>query len=210
MKGLDYTAPSPNVENKFTFNSKEKQTELGLHWHDYGARNYDAQIGRWHSIDPLADAMVNWSPYAYTYNNPVKFIDPTGMKPRYNWYTGQYYDTGTGERMEWEDVENHIANTGGIEKTYVPLSKERLEELGEKAGIGEKGKGDFNANLGNQFEKFAAESWGFAGKKKKEFYSDARSSMTGRKKNKVIPDSHGWVFVGDVSPFALLNPKNHK
>ncbi|WP_221407689.1 RHS repeat-associated core domain-containing protein [Thermoflexibacter ruber] len=78
MKGLDWTAPSPNTENKFTFNSKEKQTELGLHWHDYGARNYDAQIGRFFKVDRFAEKYYNFSPYQYAANNPIRYIDVNG------------------------------------------------------------------------------------------------------------------------------------
>jgi len=68
------------MANKFKFNGKENNPELGLNWLDFGARNYDASLGRWMGLDPLADDYYNISPYAYTANNPVYFIDPDGKQ----------------------------------------------------------------------------------------------------------------------------------
>lgn len=68
-----------SVAQKKLFNGKEFQDELGLNWHDYGARNYDASLGRWMNIDPLAGKRSWLTPYNNVQNNPLIRIDPDGM-----------------------------------------------------------------------------------------------------------------------------------
>ncbi|WP_242034377.1 RHS repeat domain-containing protein [Dysgonomonas sp. BGC7] len=44
------------------------------------ARYYEPAIGRFTTVDPLAEKFYSWSPYVYCHNNPLKFIDPDGKK----------------------------------------------------------------------------------------------------------------------------------
>lgn len=66
-------------DNKYLYNGKEWQDDLELDWYDYGARMYDPSLGRWHMIDPLAEAYIAFSPYHFAGNNPLIYIDENGM-----------------------------------------------------------------------------------------------------------------------------------
>jgi len=69
-------------DNLYRYNGKELQSDglnqIPLDWYDYGARFYDPSLGRWHTVDPLAESYYNFSPYNYVLNNPLIFIDPDG------------------------------------------------------------------------------------------------------------------------------------
>ena len=46
--------------------------------YDFGARVYDARVGRWLSRDPLEGKYTSFSPYIFVANSPLITIDPNG------------------------------------------------------------------------------------------------------------------------------------
>lgn len=79
MPGRSSNAGTPNDVNKFTGHERDQEGSLNL---DYMlARNYDPELGRFYSVDPLYNKFPAWSPYNYTMNSPLRFTDPDGKSP---------------------------------------------------------------------------------------------------------------------------------
>ena len=104
----DVTNP---LENKYLYNGKELQTELGLDWYDYGARMYDASLGWWHVIDSLAEEYFAFSPYSYGVNNSILNNDIDGLFPIPYWIRRQIYNE-TGFNLDRQDDKYQISEYG--------------------------------------------------------------------------------------------------
>ena len=70
-------ASTSNVQ-PYKYNGKELDSKKGLNWYDYGARHYDAALGRFTTNDRFAEKYYSMSPYQYGANNPVNNIDVNG------------------------------------------------------------------------------------------------------------------------------------
>ena len=75
--GLLSSSLSNNVQ-PYKYNGKELNRDNVLDWYDYGARMYDASLGRWHAVDPSGEKYPALGLYAYCKNSPIIRIDPDG------------------------------------------------------------------------------------------------------------------------------------
>jgi len=53
---------------KYKYNGKELQDELGLGWYAFKWRDYNPEIGRFMSIDPLTEQYEDYTPYQFSSN----------------------------------------------------------------------------------------------------------------------------------------------
>ncbi|MCC2589516.1 RHS repeat-associated core domain-containing protein [Chryseobacterium sp. MFBS3-17] len=100
-------------QNQYKFNAKEQDVETGLYY--YGARYYNPRISTWYGVDPLAEKMPSWSPYAYAFDNPINWTDPTGMEPE-DWIKNN--KTG---KFEWR---NEVTKPSETPTGYSYIGKE--------------------------------------------------------------------------------------
>ncbi|WP_158237853.1 HNH/ENDO VII family nuclease [Emticicia sp. TH156] len=70
-----------SFQNKFEYQNKEKESTFNLRRISFGARTYNASIGRFDGVDELAEKMSFSSSYAFSLNNPIRFVDPNGAAP---------------------------------------------------------------------------------------------------------------------------------
>ena len=127
----------------YKYNGKEFDGKKGVNLYDYGARHYDAALGRLTTVDPLAEKYYPMSPYVYCGNNPIRYIDPTGM-----FYTGFAIDKN--------GYIQKVNNEGGDEydviynkSKYSSQTRKDYDTSGNKTGI-KISKGILNEQAGSK------------------------------------------------------------
>ncbi|MCK9401743.1 MAG: RHS repeat-associated core domain-containing protein, partial [Bacteroidales bacterium] len=127
-------------DNLQLYNSKELQDDAKLWWYDYGARFYDPVIGRWHSVDPMAEKHPETNPYHYCFNNPINWIDPFGYDtlnvclPQDRTQAGTMTLTANGQDVELEggnEVLGKGTTNGGQNPTRDPCERNGDTPTGE-------------------------------------------------------------------------------
>ncbi len=111
------------VPSDYRFTGQRRESgALGINVYDYGARFYSAFIGRFLSADTIVPGAGNpqaLNRYSYSFNNPLRYVDPTGNTPEDNYVVvTACVPVGTPCKEDgdpsWPDFETWIrANIGG-------------------------------------------------------------------------------------------------
>jgi RHS repeat-associated protein len=121
MAGISSKAAG-SLDNKKEYNGNELQSKefsdgSGLEMYDFNARTYDQQLGRFFEIDPMTEegGQESLSPYHFSYNNPIRYNDPSGkagedcckvLGDAANWVGDRLNDLGNSSAVVW--VNNNL------------------------------------------------------------------------------------------------------
>ncbi|MDL2303531.1 RHS repeat-associated core domain-containing protein [Dysgonomonas sp. OttesenSCG-928-D17] len=132
--GMTFAESTDQNKQPYKYNNKELDNMHGLNLYDYSARYMEPALGRFTTVDPLAEKYYSISPYAYCNNNPIKYIDPTGMSYTYNWNTGEYEYTDGGGNTKTVSQEEAIRNSGS--KHYDLTTESGIKSLKKELTVG--------------------------------------------------------------------------
>ena len=88
--------------SKYRFTGKEVDVETGLYY--FGARYYDPRISLWYGVDPMTEKHPDYNPFAYTANNPIRFIDPDGR----DWYEDENCNRRFDEKLTKDNQKDFL------------------------------------------------------------------------------------------------------
>jgi RHS repeat-associated protein len=97
--------------------------------YDFGARMYDARLGRWLSIDKLFKEASHVSPYNFVSNSPIRFIDIEGHF-KLNYTEAQLKEIGL-TKLDMVRFEQIVNNIGKL----IIDNPEALEEISKTTGF---------------------------------------------------------------------------
>ena len=118
--GMELARPGASQPYRFLGNELYTSNSLGLY--DFSARMYDPALGRFLSVDPMAEGYRHLSPYAYCAGNPVVYADKDGknINPVYSQdgtYRGNTLEGFTGDVIIY-DGDKDFSNMSASELLY--------------------------------------------------------------------------------------------
>ncbi|MCA0428280.1 MAG: hypothetical protein LCH37_12675 [Bacteroidetes bacterium] len=108
-------------EYRYGFNGKEKENEINGtgNAYDFGARIYDARLGKWLTCDPLKHKYQAYSPFCYAINNPLNFIDLDGNAVYIIVYADQEAAFKVAALTRQREIESGVGFDKKKDKVYV-------------------------------------------------------------------------------------------
>ncbi|WP_128331155.1 RHS repeat-associated core domain-containing protein [Apibacter sp. HY039] len=189
----------PKGKDLFLCNGKELDEETGLYY--YGARYYNPRESVWLSVDPLAEKYPNFSPYAYTFQNPIKYVDPLGLEGE------EVNGPGDPPKKELQSVADGYGDL--YQRTYTisitdskKTAKEIFKDINQNFSKYTKGQSYFYIYSGGEGEFLQeGDQIGIVGgpiymeSNRKNYYNDAQYEET-KKASYAVADNKGNIYIG--------------
>jgi RHS repeat-associated protein len=169
--GLSSVTGSNFKENKRRYQGNEYNKDMKLNWMDFNARQYDPQIGRFLSADPIADGdgQQVWSPYAAMGNMPESMIDPNGtIGMNFTDFLGMLENFFIEPNKRSSNPISNSTNTtdgfsnngkSGSEWTNDQILKDQKEFFNRLTGNSGSGSGGIENNDDKQFGVYELKDW---------------------------------------------------
>ncbi|MCP4269320.1 MAG: hypothetical protein GY777_27745, partial [Candidatus Brocadiaceae bacterium] len=211
--GKTTVSDTSTITNNLRFAGQYFDAETGLHynWNRY----YDPETGRYMRVDPVGEGL---NLYLYVQNNPLKYIDPRGLRQRSNnsyqssSVSNNLFDTkpydfvgnSTSSNLEAEINRNRYSELQNYDapEFSAPFSSTRTGKVLQE--IGTHGFGGFGGLIGKTGTSLAARS------ATSKIASGLVNKVTNYAKNlisKVLPSSKAYRYVGPVEAKIAENSR---